>query len=86
MSTPTLAPHVQLRHDARRSQWVLLAPERVIVLDEMAHAVVSLLDGQRSEDAIAASLARDYDATPEKIAADLREFLEELRGKGLVVP
>lgn len=83
-AAPSLAPQVRLRHDAARGQWVLLAPERVLVLDETAHAILSRLDGRATIDEIAAVLARDYDAPIEDIAADVREALEDLHRKGLV--
>jgi len=83
-AAPSLAPQVRLRHDTARGQWVLLAPERVVVLDEIAHAILSHVDGQTSIEAIAAALARDYDAAEAEIAADVREALEDLHRKGLV--
>jgi len=83
-AAPSLAPQVRLRHDAARGQWVLLAPERVVVLDEIAHAILSRVDGQTSIEAIVAALAREYDAAEAEIAADVREALEDLHRKGLV--
>ncbi|MXP63616.1 pyrroloquinoline quinone biosynthesis peptide chaperone PqqD [Roseomonas sp. M0104] len=83
-AAPSLAPQVRLRHDAARGQWVLLAPERVVVLDEVAHAILSRLDGRTTIDGIAAALAREYEAPPAEIAADVREALEDLHRKGLV--
>ncbi|MDJ0386639.1 pyrroloquinoline quinone biosynthesis peptide chaperone PqqD [Roseomonas sp. E05] len=83
-AVPSLAPQVRLRHDAARGQWVLLAPERVVVLDEIAHAILSRLDGRTGIDEIATALAREYEAPVAEIAADVREALEDLQRKGLV--
>ncbi|HWX50329.1 MAG TPA: pyrroloquinoline quinone biosynthesis peptide chaperone PqqD [Roseomonas sp.] len=83
-AAPSLAPQVRLRHDAARGQWVLLAPERVVVLDEIAHAILSRVDGQTRIEAIVAALAREYDAAEAEIATDVREALEDLHRKGLV--
>jgi len=85
MSTvPSLAPQVRLRHDAARGQWVLLAPERVVVLDEIAHAILSRVDGRATIEEIAAALAQDYEAPVTEIVADVREALEDLHRKGMV--
>lgn len=81
---PRLARHARLRHDAARGQWVLLAPERVLVLDETAQAILSRLDGERDVPVIAALLAAEYDAPAEEIARDVREVLEDLRVQGLI--
>lgn len=83
---PRLSPHARLRHDAARGQWVLLAPERVLVLDETSHAILALLDGTRDVAAIAAQLAAEYDAPAEEIAADVAALLDDLRAQGLVRP
>jgi pyrroloquinoline quinone biosynthesis protein D len=84
MTAPALSPHAMLRHDARRQCWVLLGPERVVVLDDTAHAILQRLDGRATIDAIAAGLARDYDAPAGVIAADIRELLADLAKQGLV--
>ncbi|MFC3123976.1 pyrroloquinoline quinone biosynthesis peptide chaperone PqqD [Pseudoroseomonas globiformis] len=84
MTHPALAPHVRLRFDERRNHWVLLAPERVVVLDETAHAILSRLDGSRGAAAIAEELAALYSAPSAEIAADIGELLEDLSDKGLL--
>ena len=47
-STPKLPRHAKLRFDKPRDKWIILAPERVFELDEIAYEVVSLCDGERS--------------------------------------
>ena len=47
-SVPRLPRHVRLRDDRARGCWVLLAPERVLLPDETALAVLHLVDGNRS--------------------------------------
>ena len=51
-----LARGVRLREDAVRNQTVLLAPERVIALDEIAVAIIKEIDGHRNLDRIADDL------------------------------
>jgi pyrroloquinoline quinone biosynthesis protein D len=72
---------VRLHRDQARDQWVILAPERVIELDDIAHAIVKLCDGQRTVDAIVQQLAAEFDATPEEVGDDVRALIDDLIGK-----
>ncbi|MEB1528199.1 pyrroloquinoline quinone biosynthesis peptide chaperone PqqD [Xanthomonas sp. WHRI 7945] len=83
-SCPRLPPGVRLQHDRARAQWVLLAPERVIELDEIAHAIVSRCDGVRSLAAIAAELAAQFDADPAEVERDVLELAAQLHDKRLL--
>jgi len=83
-SRPTLPRHVKMRHDAARDRWTILAPERVFTPDAIAVAVLQLCDGARSVEAIAAELARTYNAPKERILADITALLQELADKGVV--
>jgi len=47
-------------------------------------AVWQAIDGERSEDEIAALLADEYDQPLERILSDVTDFLGELRDAGLV--
>lgn len=84
MSAPRLQPGRRLHHDRVRDRWVLLAPERVIELDEPARAVLSEVDGATSLTAIAVKLAADYDADPAEIETDAAALLADLAAKGHV--
>ena len=83
-SVPRLPRHVRFRHDRTRDRWVLLAPERVLVPDETAVAVLSLVDGARSVSNIADELARTYAAPAEVILSDSLVLLQDLADKGFV--
>ncbi|MBB5874931.1 pyrroloquinoline quinone biosynthesis peptide chaperone PqqD [Xanthomonas sp. 3498] len=83
-SQPRLAAGVRLQHDRARAQWVLLAPERVIELDEIAHAIVSRCDGNRSLATIAAELAAEFEADPDEVARDVCELAQQLHAKRLL--
>jgi pyrroloquinoline quinone biosynthesis protein D len=80
-SAPRFLPGVRLHRDQARDQWVILAPERVIELDDIAHAIVKLCDGQRTVDAIVQQLAAEFDATPEEVGDDVRALIDDLIGK-----
>jgi coenzyme PQQ biosynthesis protein PqqD len=81
---PRLAAGVRLKHDAARGGWVLLAPERVVVLEATAVDVLGLVDGARDLDAIVDQLATEYDAAVDVIRADVRELVADLVQRGLV--
>lgn len=83
-SCPRLSPHVRLRFDAARSRHVLLAPERVVMPDEIAVAVLQLCDGVKTLGAIADELAARYGAPRVEVAADVAEMLQDLADKGMV--
>ncbi|WP_369943644.1 pyrroloquinoline quinone biosynthesis peptide chaperone PqqD [Xanthomonas medicagonis] len=83
-SQPRLAAGVRLQHDRARAQWVLLAPERVVELDNIAQAIVSRCDGVRSLAAIAAELATEFEADPAEVERDVLELAAQLHGKRLL--
>ena len=83
-STPALARGVRLRFDQARSAWVLLAPERVLMPDEIAVEILKRCDGKATVSAIVADLARTFDAEPAQVAADVRSFVQDLADKGMV--
>ncbi|HJU31292.1 MAG TPA: pyrroloquinoline quinone biosynthesis peptide chaperone PqqD [Hyphomicrobiaceae bacterium] len=83
-SLPRLPRHIKMRHDGTRGRWLILAPERVFTPDAVAVAVLKLCDGSRSVEAIAAELARAYDAPCERILADIVPMLQDLADKGVV--
>lgn len=84
-SIPKLPRHVVLRHDMVRDRWVILVPERVLVPDDTAVAVLKLVDGKRAIATIAAELAAIYDAPVELIQTDSLALLQDLADKGFLI-
>lgn len=82
---PKLAPGVKLRKDAKRGA-VLLGPERILELDEIAQTIVAEFDGKKRVSEIAAALAKEYDANADDIRADIENLLKDLTTKGYVKP
>jgi pyrroloquinoline quinone biosynthesis protein D len=80
-SMPRFLPGVRLHHDQTRGQWVILAPERVIELDDIAHAIVGLCDGQRSVQVIVETLATEFDAEATEVSGDVLALIDDLIGK-----
>lgn len=81
--TPRLATGVRLARDAHRDRWVLQAPERVFVLDEIAHEIIRRCDG-RSIGAIIDELAVAFEAQENEIATDVLALIDALREKGVI--
>ena len=83
-AVPRFPAGVRLQHDRAREQWVLLAPERVVELDEIAHAVLARVDGAADVGAIVAALAAEYDADAEQVRGDVLELFASLLDKRML--
>jgi pyrroloquinoline quinone biosynthesis protein D len=81
---PYLPRGVRLRWCDVRKAWFLLAPERAVKLDPVGSAILTALDGERDFAAVAAKLAADFGAPPERVAADARKFLADLMARRMV--
>ncbi len=79
---PRFARGVRLQEDKARSQWIVMAPERMFVLDETALEVLRMVDGARDVEAIVDALATRFEAAREEIASDVRPMLDDLVAKG----
>lgn len=83
-AVPRFAPGVRLREDRARGGWVLLAPERLLIPDEHARAVLQCLDGVRCVAEIVDDLALRYGAPRAVVAADVAELLQDLLGRDVI--
>ncbi len=83
-TVPRLPRGVKLRFDKQRDTWVLLAPERVFVLDEIALQIVKRCDGAAALAAILDDLATAFAAPRELIAKDVHALLRDLADKGVM--
>ncbi len=77
--------HVRLGYDQARACWVVLAPERMFVPDQVSVDVLKRLDGRNRMEAIIDDLAKEYAAERATIAADVLTMLQDLADKGLVI-
>jgi pyrroloquinoline quinone biosynthesis protein D len=85
-SCPCLAAHRRLVFDVARKSWTIQAPERVFLLDETAHAIVSRCDGEKTLAAIIDELCVAYtDAPPDAIAGDVLRLVQDFADKGVMV-
>ena len=83
-SLPRLRRGVRLRFDPRRDAWVLLAPERVLVPDEVAVEILKRCDGATTVGAVVDDLSRTFEAERDVIAADVVAMLRDLTAKGMI--
>lgn len=83
-AVPRFPRGVRLRYDEVRSQWILLAPERILKPDGVALEILKRCDGKATLDEITADLAAAFDADREEIGRDVREFLGDLAAKRML--
>ena len=83
-AVPTFNRGFRLRHDPVRNAWVVLAPERLFLLDETGVEVLKLVDGVRSVPEIIDALAERFAASREVIAVDVEAMLRDLADKGAI--
>lgn len=83
-SVPRFRPHVRFQRDPARDRWVVLAPERMFVPDDIATEILQRVDGARSVAALAAELARAFDAPPPVVETDVIGLLQDLADKMVI--
>ena len=83
-SVPRLGPHVKLRFDKQRDQWIVLAPERLFVPDSVALEIIRRCDGVATVAAIVDGLAAAYKAPRDTILRDVSTLLQDLADKGIM--
>jgi coenzyme PQQ biosynthesis protein PqqD len=84
-ASPRLSKKARLRWDPREQKYLLLYPERGLLLNEAAYAIVALCDGEHDPTRIADLLALrlgivDHAAVRREVSA----FLERLDERGLL--
>jgi pyrroloquinoline quinone biosynthesis protein D len=77
---PVPASSILLRHDPVRDAELLVMPERIVVLNGQAAAIVRLCDGSRTVAQIVGELAGAFPGAP--VEADVPEFVHRLREQG----
>lgn len=94
-SIPKLAPKARLKYDKVRETYLLLLPERIVVLNETAGSILAHCDGIRTLHTIAEKLSASLQARSpeaasglpdlEMMEADISEFVKEMADQGWVV-
>ena len=82
---PRLAAKARLRYDRKSTRYMLLYPERGLVLNPTAADIVQLCTGEHTVEAIVQRLAEKYASQPrEAIAQEVQTFLDAMAARGLV--
>ena len=82
---PRLAAKARLRWDRKAERWMLLYPERGLVLNPTAADVVQLCTGEHTVETIVEKLAEKYTTqTREALEQEIVSFLGRLAERGLV--
>lgn len=80
-AVPKLPRGVKLREDKARGGWTLMAPERIIKLDPIAHEILKTIDGERSVAAVVDDLVARFNAPRDQIDRDVKAMLASLAEK-----
>ena len=84
-SRPTLAPKTHLRYDRQRDAFVLLWPERGLVLNRSAGEILEHCRGQETLAGIVKMLSSQYpDAGRQLIEEDVHRLIGDLSHRGLL--
>ncbi|MGH1481646.1 MAG: pyrroloquinoline quinone biosynthesis peptide chaperone PqqD [Geminicoccales bacterium] len=81
---PSLPRGVKLRFDKARDAWVMLAPERVFMPDDIAVEILKRCSGQAALSSIIDDLAQTFSAPRDQVAKDVIAMLQDLADKGMV--
>jgi len=83
-SRPRLAAKVRLRYDRKAERYMLLYPEKGLVLNPTAADVAQLCTGEHTVGSIVARLAAKYGQDVPTVEREVMNFLVALTERGLV--
>ena len=85
-STETIRLVSRVRHRDVAGEGVLvhLDSGRVVVVNEVGHFLVRMLEQPMSREALVDALVAEFDVTAEQAEADIDVFLDELRNEQIV--
>lgn len=83
-SRPRLAPKARLRFDRKSERYMLLYPEKGLVLNPTAADVLQLCTGEHTVSAIIEQLAAKYGTAPSAVEGEVLSFLHTMLDRGLV--
>ncbi len=82
---PRLAPKARLRFDRKSERYMLLYPERGLVLNASASDILQLCTGENTVEAIVDRLVAKYATQPrEAVEREVHAFLATMTERGLV--
>jgi pyrroloquinoline quinone biosynthesis protein D len=81
---PKLAPKSKLRLDPKTGKYILLYPEKGLLLNPTGAAILKLCDGERSLAAIIAALAVEFQSDADVLRVEVLTFVQGLLDRGLL--
>jgi coenzyme PQQ biosynthesis protein PqqD len=81
---PKLAPKTKLRLDPKTGKFILLYPEKGLLLNPTGAAILKLCDGERSLSAIVEALAEEFRADAAVLRVEVLAFVQGLLDRGLL--
>ncbi len=84
-SRPRLAPKARIRFDRKTARYLLLYPERGLVLNPTAADIAALCTGEHTVHTIVERLTEKYASQPRvQVERDVMAFLATLAERGLM--
>jgi pyrroloquinoline quinone biosynthesis protein D len=83
-SRPRLAPKARLRFDRKTERYMLLYPEKGMVLNPTAADVLQLCTGEHTVASIVERLAARYGQDARQVEREVLQFLGTMADRGLV--
>jgi len=81
---PKLAPKTKLRLDPKSGKYILLYPEKGLLLNPTGAAILQRCDGAQSLSAIIATLAVEFRSDAEVLRPEVLSFVQGLLDRGLL--
>jgi pyrroloquinoline quinone biosynthesis protein D len=81
---PKLAPKSKLRLDPKTGKYILLYPEKGLLLNPTGAAILKLCDGQHTLSAIVGALAIEFQGDADVLRVEVLTFVQGLLDRGLL--
>jgi coenzyme PQQ biosynthesis protein PqqD len=81
---PKLSPKCKLRLDPKTGKYVLLYPEKGLLLNPTGAAIVQRCSGEHTLSAIILALSLDFAGDAERLKIEVLEFVSGLIDRGLI--
>ena len=81
---PRLARRARLRRDRVSGRWMVLYPERGLLLNDSAAEILALCTGEHPVGAIVETIARRHALSGDEIAPQVDALLRSLGDRGLI--
>ena len=83
-SKPKLAPKTKLRLDPKTNKYILLYPEKGLLLNPTGAAILKHCDGEQTLAAIIAALAVEFQGDADALRPEVLTFVQGLLDRGLL--